>query len=178
MQAISCKCLYFCLTLVGERDYGSGDEFLKPITRANCLTNTALLHVIKKSGPDNTHVSRHLNPWTREKPHIIQNRSQGRLRRMKYPLALAIVMIYRELIMLRNASRVAQALLLTLLLASCALAQAVSGNITGTVRDTSGAALPDAGITITDLERGTVFQLKATRIAISPRPTCLPGDIR
>ncbi len=38
------------------------------------------------------------------------------------------------------------------------LGQAVSGNIVGTARDASGAALPSATITITDLQRGSVYQ--------------------
>lgn len=40
-------------------------------------------------------------------------------------------------------------------------AQAVSGNITGTVRDASGAVVPGVEITITDLDRGTVFHAQS-----------------
>jgi len=43
---------------------------------------------------------------------------------------------------------------------STALAQAVFGNITGTVIDPSGAAVPNAEVTITDLERGLTYQTK------------------
>src|SRR3954453_18145255 len=39
-----------------------------------------------------------------------------------------------------------------------AYAQAVSGNIDGTVSDSSGAAVPNAAISITDVDRGTVFR--------------------
>jgi len=38
--------------------------------------------------------------------------------------------------------------------------QAVSGNITGTVTDSSGAAVPGADVLITDLDRGVRFQTK------------------
>ncbi len=41
--------------------------------------------------------------------------------------------------------------------------QAVSGNIVGTARDASGAALPGATVTITDLERGTVFHAQTSQ---------------
>jgi hypothetical protein len=40
-------------------------------------------------------------------------------------------------------------------------AQAVSGNIAGTVQDASGSAVPDASITITDLDRGTVYHVQS-----------------
>lgn len=41
--------------------------------------------------------------------------------------------------------------------------QAVSGNITGTIQDASGAVLPNANITITDLDRGTVFRTQSNQ---------------
>ena len=52
----------------------------------------------------------------------------------------------------------------TLALLTCAAlyGQAVSGNIAGTVQDSTGAAIPDAVITITDLDRGTVYNLKSS----------------
>jgi hypothetical protein len=40
--------------------------------------------------------------------------------------------------------------------------QATSGNITGTVVDSSGAALPNAQITITDLDRGSVYHVQTS----------------
>ncbi|MFB3920541.1 MAG: TonB-dependent receptor [Terriglobia bacterium] len=45
-----------------------------------------------------------------------------------------------------------------MLLAQVAFGQAVFGNIAGTVTDPSGAAIPDAQVVITDLDRGTTFQ--------------------
>ncbi len=43
-------------------------------------------------------------------------------------------------------------------LTTCVLfAQAVSGNISGTVQDASGSAVPNASVTITDLDRGTAY---------------------
>jgi len=44
------------------------------------------------------------------------------------------------------------------LLSSLANAQAVSGNILGTVYDASGATVPNAKITIRDLDRGTTYE--------------------
>src|SRR5438270_13632284 len=42
-----------------------------------------------------------------------------------------------------------------------AVGQAVYGNILGTVTDKSGAAVPNAEVKITDLERGTTYQVNA-----------------
>src|ERR1700685_1134809 len=47
-------------------------------------------------------------------------------------------------------------------LTSNALAQAVSGNIAGTVHDASGAVVANAKITITDLDRGAVYNLESS----------------
>ncbi len=56
-----------------------------------------------------------------------------------------------------------QRLSLFLLLTSSALfGQAVSGNISGTVQDPTGAAVPNAAITITDLDRGAVYHLQSS----------------
>ncbi len=52
---------------------------------------------------------------------------------------------------------------LVLLMTSAAFAQAVSGNIAGTVVDPTGATVPNAPITITDLDRGTVYNLQSSR---------------
>lgn len=48
-----------------------------------------------------------------------------------------------------------------LLITSPLFAQAVSGNIAGTVQDSTGAAVPNANITITDLDRGTVYHAQS-----------------
>ncbi len=50
---------------------------------------------------------------------------------------------------------------LALLITGVAFSQAVSGNIAGTVQDPSGAAVPNATITITDLDRGSVYNLQS-----------------
>jgi hypothetical protein len=47
------------------------------------------------------------------------------------------------------------------LFTSAASAQAVSGNIAGTVQDATGAAVPNANVTITDLDRGSVYQTQS-----------------
>jgi hypothetical protein len=51
---------------------------------------------------------------------------------------------------------------LALLIAGVAFSQAVSGNIAGIVQDPSGAAVPNAAITITDLDRGSVYNLQSS----------------
>jgi hypothetical protein len=51
-------------------------------------------------------------------------------------------------------------LLLFLILSRAAFPQAVSGNIIGTVSDQSGAAVPNADVTVTDLDRGTTYHTK------------------
>ncbi len=63
--------------------------------------------------------------------------------------------------MLRNIIRTLSACIFALLLAAAAFAQAVSGNISGTVQDTTGAAVPNATVTITDLDRGTVYHAQS-----------------
>jgi hypothetical protein len=47
--------------------------------------------------------------------------------------------------------------LLVLMLANRALAQKDTGSIVGTVKDSTGASVPDAKVTVTDTERGTNF---------------------
>ncbi len=47
------------------------------------------------------------------------------------------------------------------LLSSFAIGQAVYGNIIGTVNDPSGAAVPNAAVTITDVDRGTTYTANA-----------------
>ncbi len=51
---------------------------------------------------------------------------------------------------------------IAILVASIGFAQATSGNIAGTVEDATGAALPNATITITDLDRGTVYNVQSS----------------
>jgi hypothetical protein len=62
--------------------------------------------------------------------------------------------------MLKRTSWLLTFLLFTLL-AGIAAAQAVSGNISGTVRDASGAVVPNANIEITDLDRGAAYHLRS-----------------
>src|SRR5689334_4847638 len=50
------------------------------------------------------------------------------------------------------------ACVLIALLPAASFGQAVYGNIIGTVTDPSGAAVANAPITITDLDRGTTYQ--------------------
>ncbi|HEY7210282.1 MAG TPA: TonB-dependent receptor [Bryobacteraceae bacterium] len=55
-----------------------------------------------------------------------------------------------------------RALALILITGSAAFGQAVSGNISGTVQDSTGAAIPNAPIAITDLDRGAVYNLQSS----------------
>jgi Carboxypeptidase regulatory-like domain/TonB dependent receptor len=54
-----------------------------------------------------------------------------------------------------------RALALLLFSTGAVLTQAVFGNIAGTVQDASGATVPNADITITDQDRGTVYHVKS-----------------
>ena len=56
--------------------------------------------------------------------------------------------------MMRKAAAIVFLALLALLSGTTALGQAVYGNIVGTVTDPSGAAVPNAKVTITDTSRG------------------------
>lgn len=49
----------------------------------------------------------------------------------------------------------------TLLTTSAVFAQAVSGNIAGTVLDPTGATVPNAAVAITDLDRGAVYNVQS-----------------
>ena len=61
--------------------------------------------------------------------------------------------------MLNVLCRLVSVLIAASVFAFVAFAQAVSGNIAGTVQDTTGAAVANASITITDLDRGAVFRI-------------------
>ncbi len=52
-----------------------------------------------------------------------------------------------------------RSLLLMVMIAATVLSQAVSGNIAGTVQDPTGATVPNAAITIKDLDRGTIYHV-------------------
>jgi len=70
------------------------------------------------------------------------------------------------------------ATLLAVLLASTAFSQATSGNIAGTVVDSSGAALPNAKITITDLDRGTAYSVQTNNDGNFSQTHLLAGRYR
>ena len=55
-------------------------------------------------------------------------------------------------------SRLCCLLLLMVLFPAIGLAQKDSGNIVGVVRDSSGGIVPDAKVTVTDIDRGTTFE--------------------
>src|SRR5262245_15544911 len=55
------------------------------------------------------------------------------------------------------------------------LAQAVYGQIFGTVRDSSGGAVPGAEVTITDLDKGTIFTVISNESGNYTKPRLVPG---
>ena len=63
---------------------------------------------------------------------------------------------------LRGPMNVLTLLLLSLVLVAGAAGQAVSGNLSGTVQDVSGAIIPNATVTIKDLDRGTVYSTQSS----------------
>jgi len=64
---------------------------------------------------------------------------------------------------------------LILLFSSFALAQRDLGTITGTVTDPSGAAVPGAAITITNVATGESYKLETTSVGDYTRPALPPG---
>jgi hypothetical protein len=67
-------------------------------------------------------------------------------------------MLYSRL--LKVSSKALCLLSLLALTAVLGLGQATSGNITGNVQDQSGGAVPNATVTITDLDRGAVYHVQ------------------
>src|SRR5690348_11132960 len=59
-----------------------------------------------------------------------------------------------------------------------AFSQAVFGNITGTVTDPSGAAVPNAAVTVTDIDRGTSYTTKTTSVGNYTQTHLLAGHYR
>ena len=64
--------------------------------------------------------------------------------------------------MLKAIERTLSVLIFVTAVSVSAFAQAVSGNIGGTVQDSTGAVVPNAKITMTDLDRGTVYNLESS----------------
>lgn len=67
---------------------------------------------------------------------------------------------------------------LTLFCPSAGFAQAVFGNITGTVTDPAGAAVPGAQISISDTERGATFQTSTNSSGNYGQTHLLPGHYK
>jgi hypothetical protein len=67
------------------------------------------------------------------------------------------------------------ALALLVLAVAPALAQINSGSMSGTVSDTTGAVIPNAKITATEAQTGTVYNTVANSAGIYTLPTLLPG---
>ena len=63
--------------------------------------------------------------------------------------------------MLRVLTAWLAAVTLMIFFSPAVFAQAVSGNINGTVLDSSGAPIPNATVSITDLERGSKYNLQS-----------------
>ena len=73
------------------------------------------------------------------------------------------------------AAQSALSLLLAWLLSPAAIGQAVFGNITGTIEDPAGAAIPAAKITIVDVERGVTYQTSTNNSGNFIQTHLLPG---
>jgi hypothetical protein len=83
--------------------------------------------------------------------------------------------------MTRRTARFSDVLFYTLILLGCLArlqAQAVFGNITGTVVDPQGAAVPNATVSITDQERGSSFQTPTNSGGLFTQTHLLPGHYR
>ena len=63
-------------------------------------------------------------------------------------------------------------------LAPSAFAQAVYGSIAGTVKDSSGATVPGATVTVTSVERKTVDTVVSNESGFYVKDRLLPGDLR
>lgn len=63
---------------------------------------------------------------------------------------------------MRRVQRTVRSVLLVMLSCATLFGQAVSGNIAGTIQDAAGAAVAGAKITITDLDRGTVYSVQSS----------------
>jgi hypothetical protein len=63
-------------------------------------------------------------------------------------------------------------------LAAPARAQDARGTITGTVRDTSGAIVPGATVTVTNVAMGTEIPLVTNEAGIFQAPFLIPGTYR
>ena len=59
-----------------------------------------------------------------------------------------------------NALRIAAVTLVLVAVATGARAQVTTGTIMGTVRDSSGGAVPGASVTITETDRGDLVHLR------------------
>jgi len=66
-------------------------------------------------------------------------------------------------------------LALLVLAVTPALAQINSGSMSGTISDSSGAVIPNAKITATEVQTGTVYNTIANSAGIYTLPTLLPG---
>ena len=73
-------------------------------------------------------------------------------------------------------SRIFARLLPTLFLFGCVAAYAqTTGTIVGTVRDNTGAAIPGATITITDMNKGTIVKYTSDATGAYDAPLLIPG---
>lgn len=67
------------------------------------------------------------------------------------------------------------AALLSLFLCQSAIGQTNTGRILGTVTDTTGAAIPGASVTVTDLQRGATRSLSTTQTGVYAAPNLVSG---
>ena len=75
----------------------------------------------------------------------------------------------------RNVSRIAAVTLLLVAVGSAALAQVTTGTISGTVKDTSGGAVPGATVTVTEINKGTSSTFVTDSEGSYSAPFLIPG---
>ena len=75
----------------------------------------------------------------------------------------------------RKVSRIAAVTLLLVAVGTGAWAQVTTGTITGTVRDTSGAAVPGATVTVTETDKGTSSTVVTDSGGSYNSPFLIPG---
>lgn len=75
----------------------------------------------------------------------------------------------------RNLSRIAAVTLLLLAVGAAARAQVTTGTISGTVKDTSGGAVPGASVTVTEINKGTSSNVVTDSEGSYSAPFLIPG---
>jgi hypothetical protein len=84
----------------------------------------------------------------------------------------------RKLFLGDPTARVARLIALTLILVSSALSQNISGVITGTVKDSAGAVIPNAEVRLVNQQTGAAQSTRTNEAGLFVFPSLLPGTYR